>query len=1042
MNHIEASGLTPGPEASPGVAGATMPMVAKIASAVAAESSVKGASERIVAGLVDMGAAAAHVMLLDRERNRLVLSAQKGIPEHLVGRIADVALDDTLVLAMAARRRQIEIVPDVDALGPEFAGTRELLNAKGARSLVSVPLMAFGDLVGVLTWVQHEPLTLGEGERETLRSFAEIFALGIVNAFNVSALRRSNERFEEILDAAPIGMTLVSLDGRFVRPNRALCEMVGYTADELTKLRFQDITHPDDLATDLELAEKLTRGEIPRYSLLKRYIRKDGKIIEIMLHGSAVRDGGQVSSFIAQIVDVTQQRRHEAELLQSEERFRLLAENARDLIYRFRIGPNPGFEYVSPSAARITGYTPEDHYADPQLGFKIVHPDDRHILQDMMQQPLDSKPIILRWQRKNGEVFWVEQVNTPVLDASGNITAIEGIARDITDRKRAEEALVESEERLRFVVQNSPDAVFIQDLDLRYVWVANAMPGFNPQEFLGKTEFDLLPIAEAARLATLKRQVMSTGQGVQTTQTTTYKGKTLYMDARYAPWRDRAGEIIGVAGFARDITQSKLTEDALRAGEETLRMAQRVAHIGSWNWDLGTDQVTWSEEVFRIFGTEPCPVTFAAFLEYVPPEEHPDLLNRVREALSGGRRYELDHHIIRADGQVRVIHEQADVIGPPGEPQRMIGTAQDVTELRALEAERTRLLQALAGEKQWIELLVERSPIGFLLFDRQGKIRSNKRAETLFGRPLAKDKGAEQFAHQVTFPDGKPAPVVEIAAGILRGQSVEGAEFLIRRPDGSVIHVLGNATPVIDERGEVMGGVGVFEDITSLRQAERMREEWLGVIAHDLRQPLTAMAGNAELLKMRCRKDGVDREFDAFLAAIERMSLLTQELLDASVIEAKRLKISAERKDLVPLTDEILRRAQGFGADLAYTPDEAPVLAYVDARRYEQILFNLITNAVKYGAKDRPIQLHIDRQGPQAIVSVTNEGAGIQSADIPLVFERFGRTEGGKAKAAGLGLGLYIVKGLVEAHGGKVWVDSTPGETTTFSFSIPIAAAH
>jgi len=129
-----------------------------------------------------------------------------------------------------------------------------------------------------------------------------------------------------------------------------------------------------------------------------------------------------------------------AELRESEARFRRLAEHAPDIIYRYRLKPEPGFEYVSPAATRITGYTPEEHYADPELGLKLVHPEDRPLLEALRRGTGSfEKPLESRWVHKDGHVIWTEQINVPIYDEKGNLVAIEGIARDITERKKAEE---------------------------------------------------------------------------------------------------------------------------------------------------------------------------------------------------------------------------------------------------------------------------------------------------------------------------------------------------------------------------------------------------------------------------------------------------------------------------------------------------------------------------------------------------------------------------------------------------------------------------
>lgn len=151
-------------------------------------------------------------------------------------------------------------------------------------------------------------------------------------------------------------------------------------------------------------------------------------------------ENGEIIGLIEVTMEITDRKKAEQALRESEAGFRLLAENAKDIIYRYRLLPEPGFEYVSPAATAITGYSPEEHYADPGLGFKLVLPEDHSILKDLSKEKI-SNPIVLRWKRKDGKVIWTEQINVPIYDESGRLVALEGIARDITERKLAEEAL-------------------------------------------------------------------------------------------------------------------------------------------------------------------------------------------------------------------------------------------------------------------------------------------------------------------------------------------------------------------------------------------------------------------------------------------------------------------------------------------------------------------------------------------------------------------------------------------------------------------------
>ncbi len=191
-------------------------------------------------------------------------------------------------------------------------------------------------------------------------------------------------------------------------------------------------------------------------------------------------------------------------LLNSGKIFEFLAENASDLIYIYRLVPDPKFEYVSPSATRITGYSPEEHYADPQLGLKIVYPEDLPLIKAIVENKILNEPIVLRWKRKDGTIIWTEQVNTPVYDDKGELIAIQGIARDITKRKLAEEKLIQSESVYKYLFEHNPLPMWIYDLDtLKFLAVNNAAVnkyGYSKEEFLSLTIKDIRPEEELPAL--------------------------------------------------------------------------------------------------------------------------------------------------------------------------------------------------------------------------------------------------------------------------------------------------------------------------------------------------------------------------------------------------------------------------------------------------------------------------------------------------------------------------------------------------------------
>lgn len=226
----------------------------------------------------------------------------------------------------------------------------------------------------------------------------------------------------------------------------------GYTrADILTNPGgYASLVHPDDLPRVASEVNEYLKRNVKEFVQEYRIFSKDGKVRWIEDRTLVIKDeSGNVSHLQGIVLDVTEQRESVRKLAESERMFKLLAENAKDLIFRIALKPSMKFEYVSPSSLEITGYSPEEHYADPELGFKIVHPDDRQKLADLATIDRDIPgPIRLRWIRKDGRIIWTEQLITLIRDEEGAVVAMEGVSRDITERVMVEEALRQANSKL------------------------------------------------------------------------------------------------------------------------------------------------------------------------------------------------------------------------------------------------------------------------------------------------------------------------------------------------------------------------------------------------------------------------------------------------------------------------------------------------------------------------------------------------------------------------------------------------------------------
>jgi two-component system cell cycle sensor histidine kinase/response regulator CckA len=396
----------------------------------------------------------------------------------------------------------------------------------------------------------------------------------------------------------------------------------------------------------------------------------------------------------------------EAALRESEERYRRLAENAEDLIYVYRIRPERRFEYVSPSATRLTGFTPAEHYADPDLERKHVHPDDRRIMDELLAGRIEAGvPVTMRWYRKDGGLLWVEQRNIPITADDGTVVAFQGMARDITDRVRTEEKLRENEKFLQTVIESEPECVKMIARDGSLLMMNRAgldmIDAGSLDQVKGQCIYTLVDPAFRREFARLTEQVFEGKRGTLVFEATGLKGRKVWLETTAVPLRDEKNAIIAALGITRDITERKEMESRLRRSEANLREAQRLAHLGSWERDPRTQTVSWSPETFRILGRDPERDTpsFDAFVNAVHPRDRERVTAALADALRSKAPYDIEFRIIRPDGFVRTVQSRAEItFDETGMPVRLIGTLQDLTERRREEELLLRIAEHIAAK--------------------------------------------------------------------------------------------------------------------------------------------------------------------------------------------------------------------------------------------------------------------------------------------------------------------------------------------------------
>ncbi len=386
-------------------------------------------------------------------------------------------------------------------------------------------------------------------------------------------LEESELRFRHLIEEAPIGIAL-SQNGKTVYINSRYLKMFGFeTQQELLGTSFLDQVAPQSRVEVIERAMQQEQGLPVDVDYDIQGLRKDGSQFPFQALISRVEliTG---PALIGYFTDVTKRKQAETNLRDTEEKFRLLAENAQDLVFRYRLLPTPGYEYVSPSALRIVGYTPEEYYDDPALGLKMVLPEDRVNVEAAIANPqvMPSTPIVMRCIRKDGQIIWLEQMNSVIRDSHGAAIALQGVARDITERKKAEIQI----EYLASYPALNPNLVteINSDGSIRYANPA-AQKRFHDlisrdsrHPFLAQWQ-DIMAKIITAENRQLFREVNIDGRYYEQLMQYLNSSKTIRI-------------------YGRDITESKIAEEARAASEIRYRRLFEAARDGILILDADT----------------------------------------------------------------------------------------------------------------------------------------------------------------------------------------------------------------------------------------------------------------------------------------------------------------------------------------------------------------------------------------------------------------------------------------------------------------------
>ncbi|CAK8714837.1 histidine kinase [Candidatus Electronema halotolerans] len=620
---------------------------------------------------------------------------------------------------------------------------------------------------------------------------------------------------------------------------------------------------------------------------------------------------------------------------------------------------------------------------------------------------------------------------------------------------------------LRSLLESAPDTgIAATDLHLRILYfnpTLGRIYGYKPEEVIGRTvhEFHVLHQIPPERLERAVRIMRSKGF-YQYHVERQEQGRTLHFEMRVSSVRNEDGGMVGYMLMALDVTRRREAELALLRSEEMLRRSQQFANAGSWDWQISTDELRWSDRVPALLGYQPGRTTTnrEQFLKAVHPEDRQRLQAAVAACLEQGADYEMEYRVRWPDRSIHWLHEQGDVLRDEnGEPVNMLGLVQDITLRKEAEIE-------LRAQHRFLDSVIENIPS--MLFVKEAKelryVRCNRAGERLTGRASA------EFIGKSDADLLPPAQAADRMAAdrhvLLEGRTVESEE-----EQGISCHnrrlLRTRKVPIADEQGQPAYLLGISDDITEQRAAEQelaeakvqaeranqAKSDFLANMSHEIRTPMNGIIGLTELaLKTALTPQQQDYLEKVNEAARSLLGLLN-DILDLSKIEAHRLELESIPFDLHELLAQIESlmaiHSQQKGIPLHISVDpEIHRYLLGDPLRIKQILLNLLGNAFKFTKQgeirvEARLGLHAQHGFLPVAFIVRDTGIGIDAARQAELFKPFVQSDSSTTRMyGGTGLGLAITRQLAEMMDGSVSLISAPGQGSTFTITLPLQLSN
>lgn len=866
-------------------------------------------------------------------------------------------------------------------------------------------------------------------------------------------------KIQTFLDATPDPIVIADSEGTISLSNKEAEKVFGYEKDELKGKNIAQLI-PKRLTDETSgnitnLLTSLKQGELNTGSNMFA-LKKDGTEfpVEITTNSLSTKEGTFISTALRDISNLTRQEKEIKAMAN------IIADSSDAIFSRAITGTILSW---NKGATKLFGYEPQEIIGQkvavlfPDVSLQTRIELTKQVLANQSVEKYETTAI-----KKDRTVITVSITMSPVLDDMENITAISLILRDITQQKAAEKLLIDSSERNKLFIQQSPNAIAMFDKDMRYLaaskkWVTDYH--LSGKEIIGHSHYEIFPEIgddwKAIHQQGLQGQINQCDEAYFERA----DGSVQWLTWDVRPWYITEGEIGGLLMYTADITTQKQKEKDKNNIEEILDKTNEVARIGTWEVDLVNNKITWSritKEIHEVaMDYEPELTTAIEFFK--EGKSRTAIENAVNEAISNGTTYDLELELLTAKGNTVWARAIGQAEFKNGICQRLFGVFQDINE----SVQSKQALQKLNSE---LDTLLNAGYVSIIGTDSSGIITHfNKGAEMLLQYTASEMIGInspeiihvkeevvkrgielkEQFGYEIAIG-------FDVFVETAKRGEFDSREWTYIRKDGTGFPVQLVVTAVKNKQGEIIGFLGIATDISQLKEAEQKLvasnesinsvnrllnqkneelEQFAYVAAHDLQEPLRMISSFLTLLDQRYALvlDDKGKQYISFAVdGAIRMRDLINDILDfssAGIVNNQLLNLNNVVNDIAAgyKNDEKYRSAI---IDIKTLPT---INADISAMR--QLFGNLITNALKYQPLGNVpvIKITAADQGDKWLFKIADNGIGIDPKHYDKIFAIFKRLHN-KSAYSGTGIGLATCKKIVDLYHGNIWIE--PNDTT------------